>query len=143
MNPGIHDHPLFLQLGDAFVDTWQGAPFEWDGRTRHGVDCWGLAIQFYAAVHARQLPDWRRRAQGRAWIARTISGEAASHWFPLESPRDGCLVLSRSQPAIPHHFGIFWRGSVLHAAEGRGVILERLADFTALHPTHEFGEYVP
>lgn len=142
MNPPPHEFPLFLQLGDAFVENWQGVPFKWDGRTRAGVDCWGLAVQFFAAVHARKLPDWRRRDNGRGWIARTISGEAKSHWAALSEPRNGCLCLARLGQS-PHHFGIYWRASILHASEPQGVILQRMAEFSSIYPEFSFGEYVP
>lgn len=141
--PAYSDQPLFLQLGDGFVDAWLGVPFRWDGRDRHGVDCWGLAVKFFAAVHARDLPDWRRRDASRAWIARTMAGEAREHWAPLAGPQNGCLVMARAGGIAPHHVGMFWRGSILHAAEGRGVILDRAVDFDTLHPGAEFGDYVP
>lgn len=137
-----------LAAGDTFVDFWQGAPFAWDGRSRAGVDCWGLAAAFHAAVHRAALPDWIRGDHTRAWISRTIAEQARSHWRSAAQPHDGCMVLVLSAAptqgrAMPHHVGIYWRGSVLHAAEARGVILERLADFAALHPHHEFGDYLP
>lgn len=124
-------------LGDAFVEHWQGAPFLWDGRTVQGVDCWGLVVQFHAAVIGQHLPDWARGDHGTAWIAKTLAGQAVDHWRPLPGPQDGAIVKAFA------HVGICWRGNVLHAVEGRGVILERLPDFLNTHPGAQFGEYVP
>lgn len=135
-----------LQLakaGDAFVARWQGVAFEIDARGPDAIDCWGLACAWVRDVlHQPALPDWRAGDHGRAWIAQTMEREARAHWRPCP-PRDGCLVIALRARA-PNHIGIVWRGSVLHADEGRGqVILERLADFAQLHPTHSFGDYVP
>ena len=137
--------------GDDFVSAWLGVPFAWDGRSRDGVDCWGLLMLFHAEVFRLALPDWRRGDHGRAWIAATIAEQAKSHWRGLERPHDGAIVMalagaSPSLPgdprAAPRHVGIYWRGGVLHATDTRGVILERLAEFGACYPRHEFGDYV-
>lgn len=124
-------------LGDAFAEAWQGVPFQWDGRTREGVDCWGLVVIFHRTVRGQVLPDWARRGQARSWIARTIAGEARAHWRALPAPADGCIAKAAA------HVGIVWRGGVLHAAEGRGVVIDRLPDFVRAHPSCEFGEFVP
>lgn len=130
-------------MGDAFVAGWQGVPFAWDGRGIDGIDCWGLVVGFHAEVLRQVLPDWRRGANGRAWIAETLAREAASHFQPVTNPRDGCIALARRFRA-PHHVGIVWRGSVLHACETRGaVVLERVTDFVTLNPTTAFGAYRP
>lgn len=139
-------------LGDQFADAWLGVPFQWDGRDPGGVDCWGLVWLFHFHVLGQIMPDWRRGDHGRAWIAATIAGEQLQHWRALPRPHDGCITVAKAAApkrsdgtprALPRHVGIFWRGSILHAAEGKGVVLERLAEFTLRNPAHEFGEYVP
>lgn len=123
--------------GDAFLSDWQGAPFLWDGRSPAGVDCWGVVVRFHADVKGQALPDWARGDHGRAWIARTIAGEAKTHWRPLDTPQDGAIVKALA------HVGIYWRGGVLHASDHAGVIWERWADFALQYPGAEFGVYVP
>lgn len=125
----------FERRGDSFVDLWQGAPFQWDGRTLAGVDCWGLVVMFHAMVKGQHLPDWARRGEARAWVRRMIADKQKDHWAALAQPVDGCIAKA------PSHVGICWRGGVLHADETRGVIFERLADFIQANPALEFGEF--
>lgn len=124
-------------LAALFVDAWQGVPFQWDGRSRAGVDCWGLVLRFHETVHGLTLPDWARRGEARAWIAETIAEQSREHWRALAAPADCCIVKARA------HVGIYWRGGVLHATNGRGVVWERWADFAVQYPGAEFGEFVP
>jgi cell wall-associated NlpC family hydrolase len=135
--------PLARALGDGFVAGWQGVPFAWDGRDLTGIDCWGLVVAFHAEVLGQALPDWRRGEHGRAWIGATFAREAQGHFRPLPAAVDGAIVLSFRARA-PHHAGIVWRGSVLHADDGRGqVVFERVTDFVTLHPRAAFGAYAP
>jgi cell wall-associated NlpC family hydrolase len=128
--------------GDEFVNAWIGAPFAWDGRTTAGVDCWGLVWRWHADVAGIQLPDWIKGAHNRGWMLRTFAAERESHWQTLDEPEPGCIVLA--VPAgRPAHVGIFWRGGVVHAAEGPGVIWQPLAHFALAYPGHEFGRYAP
>lgn len=128
--------PDLLQLGDDFAARWAGVPFQWGGRTRAGVDCWGLVLAFHADVKREALPDWARPAKARSWVARTLAGAVPDHWRPLPSPADGCIVKALA------HVGIYWRGGVLHATETQGVVDERLQDFLLVYPSAEFGEFV-
>jgi cell wall-associated NlpC family hydrolase len=129
--------PIDLQRGDAFAQAWLGRPFQWDGRSPVGVDCWGLVVKFYQEVRGETLPDWAGRRGGSAWVQRAIAGEARDHWRPLDQPTDGCMVKCLA------HVGIYWRGDVLHSTLGAGVVLQRLAGFCDVHPGCEFGEFVP
>ena len=134
--------PAERMTGDEFVAAWQGVPFAWDGRDFAGIDCWGLVVRFYADVLGLDLPDWQRGAHGRSWISQTFAREAKSHFLQLANPRDGCIALAFKAHA-PHHAGIVWRGSVLHADQLRGVIWERVTDFVTLNPGTVFGNYRP
>jgi cell wall-associated NlpC family hydrolase len=128
--------------GDEFVNAWIGTPFAWDGRTQAGVDCWGLVWRFHADCLDLELPDWIKGARNRGWLLTTFAAERESHWQALADPEPGCIVLA--MPAgRPAHVGIFWRGGVLHAAEGAGVIWQPLPAFALVNGAHEFGRYQP
>ena len=132
-----------LAAGDAFVNRWIGAPFQWDGRSPAGADCWGLAWCWHRDVLGVILPDWIKGARGRGWIWRTLADERAGPaWRRLEAPANGCIVVTLPA-ARPAHVGIFWRGGVLHAQEPDGAQWNPLALFALAHPGHEFGRYQP
>jgi cell wall-associated NlpC family hydrolase len=143
MNAPMMPDPIDQAAGDAFVNRWIGAPFAWDGRSPAGVDCWGLAWCWHRDVLGVQLPDWIKGKRGRGWIWRTLADErAGAAWHRLEAPEPGCIVLTLPG-ARPAHVGIFWRGGILHAAEGVGTAWNPLALFSLAHPGHEFGRYQP
>jgi cell wall-associated NlpC family hydrolase len=125
---------------DAFANAWVGAPFKFDGRTRQGVDCWGLAWCFYRDCLGLILPDWTKGNQGEEWIKETIAGEMRSGWHELPAPADCCLVIA-APAGRPAHVGIFWRGGVLHAERPRGVVWEPLSRFKLTYREAHFGTY--
>jgi cell wall-associated NlpC family hydrolase len=125
--------------GDDFANAWIGTPFLWDGRGRDGVDCWGLVVAWHADVANVALPDWVRGARNRAAVVRLFAAGHVSHWHRLDAPSPGCIVLA---PVVrPAHVGIYWRGGVLHAADGAGVVWHPLARFAIAHPAHQYGLY--
>lgn len=126
---------------DVFVNAWVGVRFRWDGRDMNGVDCWGLVMRYYRDCLAVELPDWTRGARPAGAVKDTFEAEVPRHWRPIAAPRSGCLVLV-APSRRPAHIGVFWRGGVLHAALGRGVVWENLAAFSRAYPSREFGEYV-
>jgi cell wall-associated NlpC family hydrolase len=136
--------PLSAQqyaAGDFFADLWLGAPFCWDGRDRAtGTDCWGLVWLFHRDVLGRRIPDWRRGLNDLAWCKRTIAREALAQPNHFSDPSDG-LIVTAMRPVGASHVGLVWRGAVLHAAHGRGVVRERLAEFRAVNPRAAFVEY--
>lgn len=125
---------------DLFCNAWIGTRFQFDGRDRGGVDCWGLAWRFYRDCLGVILPDWTKGQNGEAWITETIAGEMVSGWRELPEPVDTCLVIT-APAKRPAHVGVFWRGGVLHAQRGRGVVWEALGRFQQAYPAHHFGTY--
>jgi cell wall-associated NlpC family hydrolase len=130
---------------DAFVNAWVGTPFAWDGRTRAGVDCWGLVWRFYFDVLGVRLPDWSCGDRGLAFaqaIADALFAEQVrDHWRAFDQPRDFAIVLC-PQGRQAAHVGVFWRGGVLHCRRGKGALWEALGRFRQGHPDCQFGEYV-
>jgi hypothetical protein len=126
---------------DDFVNNWIGAPFRWDGRSREGVDCWGLVWLWHRDCLGLALPDWIKGNRSRGWAHRIIAEEHAAHWHKLDKPEPHAIVLTLPA-ARPAHLGIFWRGGVLHADERAGVVWHALARFAARNPRYELGRYI-
>lgn len=134
---------IALMDPDAFANHWIGRSFVWDGRDERGIDCWGLVWRWHLDCLGIELPDWNKGAKNRAWVLRTLAAERdGPHWQRLTEPVPHSIALAMPSDR-PAHVGICWRGRVLHAAEHRGVIFERVSDFVTLHPVHEWGRYLP
>lgn len=126
---------------DAFVNAWVGTPFKWDGRDRRGVDCWGLVWRFYRDCLGAELPDWRRAGGALAALGELVATKrAGGGWHAFAGPRDGAIVIA-SDARGAAHTGIVWRGGVLHAKLGAGVVWESLGRFVQANPSAEFGEW--
>jgi cell wall-associated NlpC family hydrolase len=118
----------------SWANGFAGIPYEPQGRTQAGCDCWGLyrlAVQDRTGI---SLPLWDTidPRDGRA-VARTLTGERCGEdWLPVDDPRDGDLVLLRGAYAAgdgqlrggPVHVGCFVApAAVLHVEEGIDAVI--------------------
>ena len=104
--------------------TWVGVPFHHHGRTRTGIDCWGLPIVvlqnlgvelpegFVATDYPRQPLD----AEGDRRIAQYCTT------LPQELP--GCLVALRLQRTITHVAILTDTDTLIHVLERHKVVIE-------------------
>lgn len=112
-----------------WVDNYIGIPWHWRGRSRAGVDCWGLVCMVYADQMDTQLTDHVYEDEQAA--SQTIE-EEQTRWPQVEAPQVGDLGIVRCAhhradnryDLGPFHLGIYVGSQqVLHAARELGVIL--------------------
>lgn len=114
--------PLDLSMASRqFIQDFIGAPYENDGRTTSGIDCWGLVVRYYSHVLEETIPDWRRGDNSRSWVARLMTGGMQQDMAWLDEPVEHCIAVGQGQRAA-HHAGIFTNGGILHASRTHGVV---------------------
>lgn len=117
----------------AWAAPYSGLPFVSGGRTRAGVDCWGLVRLVYAEVFGIELPSYRGSysdANRGPEVARLIEAErAAGAWapVPVRDTRLGDAVLLRTKGFAMHVGLLVARGEMLHVEAGIDAMIERLA----------------
>lgn len=105
-----------------------GLPYEDRGRTRDGVDCWGLVRLVYQDGFDIELPDYSElyvSAVERREVQAVIDGgEASGEWTRVEVPAVCDLMVFR-QGRTRSHVGLFVSsGLMLHIDEGHTARIE-------------------
>lgn len=117
----------------AWVSAYVGLPFRSKGRTRDGVDCWGLVRLVYAERFGVPLPDLSAGyadAEDRATVSGAIRGAAEdrSLWRALGEPSEVGDIVSLRIGGEPCHVGIVVAdGRMLHSIAGADSSIERIA----------------
>jgi hypothetical protein len=99
-----------------FISEYIGTPFLYNGRSKSGVDCYGLVWLWYKEVNDIILPDWVCADQSRAWISDFMSPIIRDYLEPLAAPMDGAIALGRRREQT-NHVGIFFNRGIFHIAE--------------------------
>jgi cell wall-associated NlpC family hydrolase len=107
-----------------------GLPYVDKGRTREGVDCWGLVRLVLADVFHVNLPDYSGAYRdGDDWggIAHAVrAGLAEGPWVKTQQPRAGDLLILKIADR-PWHCGVMLSSTrFLHAKPGDSVVHEPL-----------------
>ena len=129
--------------GFNWLNRYVGIPYKPGGRTREGVDCYGLLVLLFANEYGINLPDWNRDWQNLRTRGDHI--DAVMHtgqWSPLEEPRDGCIAVVAGRRA-PYHLGLYFGGGVIHAREETGVLFQMLDEFEQTAGNVTFGWWRP
>lgn len=117
------------------LSKYLGIPYLWDGRSFEGVDCYGLLILFYREELGVELFDPKHGLKG--WKEASESGFMAQNaerdWreVPMEEvlPKDVLLLRSSRSGRADHCGLVVDRYSFLHAAEGIGSHIAKVALF--------------
>ncbi|NAZ37141.1 C40 family peptidase [Rubellimicrobium sp. CFH 75288] len=114
----------------AWVAPYIGLPFAPGGRTREGLDCWGLCALVWSEQFGRDLPPY----DGPAWVPGLPAGsvEAAATAYarrfspvPLAEAEEGDGLLLRVLGAPIHAGLIVAPGWMLHIERGCDSVVER------------------
>jgi cell wall-associated NlpC family hydrolase len=108
-------------------------PFVPHGRSKEGVDCWGLVCLIYADHFGIQLPsysevDWK---DGEA-VARSVKEQQQAEWAEVDAKdrREFDVILLRIK-GLPWHVGVVLnQRQFIHIDPSRGVCVE---SFNSIH----------
>ncbi|CAB4195907.1 outer membrane lipoprotein [uncultured Caudovirales phage] len=111
-----------------WTDHYVGIPFEINGRSRSGVDCWGLVCRVYADRLGIILPDklgiYADNSRGNLEEVALAMGVEKEKWNEVSDPSDYDVVLMRHGP-LACHVGVYVRGRVmLHSNYGCDSVVE-------------------
>ena len=123
-----------LTIGD--VGDLIGKPYAPGARGPDAFDCWGVCAEVYRRA-GLVLPDYTHEPLTRAQTAALMVGIAADRAEWIETPEAWCFAFDRRRG----HVGLYWRGSVLHAARKVGCILQRLNQFAVMYPGTTFARW--
>ena len=114
-------------IGDMqWVNDWVGIPYLPGGRSRAGIDCYGIVAGVYLEVLGIALPDWVTDFEvdwdGDSGILRDI-----------EQPVDFCFIHNARSGITPDHWGVVLAGGVL-SANRMGSTFVPLKKYLELNP---------
>jgi hypothetical protein len=117
--------------GSVDWGRYVGLPHLDHGRTREGVDCWGLLRLVYAEEFGIDLPDYLSRCPGlteRAELSALIGAERdAGGWQDVDRIAPGDALLFRIGPYATHIAVAISPLRMLHVAAGSRSVIERIA----------------
>lgn len=120
-------HPNFpLSFDNTFYSE---IPYLSNGRTKEGVDCWGLACLFYQHEFSILLPSYTDEyssAEERKEVSAAINKHRGS-WeeIPCGEESFGDIIILRLM-GYPLHIGlVIAPQTMLHTLKGCGTIIER------------------
>jgi cell wall-associated NlpC family hydrolase len=120
---------------DAIQDLI-GKRYAIGARGPDSFDCWGVCAEVYRRA-GRALPDYRAASLTHAQTRALVQDIAPDHADWIATPEPWCFVFDRRSG----HMGLFWRGYVLHAARGKGVVMERIDHFELAYPSLAFARW--
>lgn len=104
-----------------WASDYIGIPYESRGRTRAGIDCWGLALLVWREQFGVELPDFEYHgdsAKALADYSLDVQAEEVSELIP------GDLALIRQRGRV-RHVGVFaGDGRMLHVMDAGASVLE-------------------
>lgn len=114
----------------AWATDYIGLPFADHGRTRDGVDCWGLVRLILAEQFGIIVPSYDgtyRHTTDRGDLDHLISRERAFAWSEVHpgTERAGDVVLLRCLGAACHVGLVLAAGVMIHAEVGLNTVLDR------------------
>lgn len=117
--------------GDSLQPAWCanyiGLPFKSLGRTRAGLDCWGLVYLVYREAFGVEVPRYGEYADAYdiEEVGALVRGEIVTRWREAAPEQLGDVILLRVR-GQPCHVGVVVaRGKFLHAFEGTRSCVER------------------
>lgn len=109
-----------------------GLPYKDHGRSREGMDCWGMCVLFYREVFQVELPlltDEYLSAEDGESVAGCVD-KARVRWLEVQEPEFGDVLLFRIM-GWPTHVGIYiGNGDFLHALKGSNSCIDRIRSLT-------------
>ena len=114
----------------SVTDQYIGIPFEDQGRTVEGADCWGLMQIMYRDLFEIELPEYYISAYDTEDVIDMMESESSGEqWEKVSKPEFGDIVLMSLHPRFRdhiNHVGFYvGRGRFVHTMKKTGVIIQR------------------
>ena len=108
-------------------DDLVGTPFVDGGRSKEGIDCWGLAKEMFSRQGIK-VNDYNISAMNSIKVSRELKGNEP-YWEKLSAAQKGCLVLLRLDcQGWANHVGVcIDENRFIHAYRRTGVVIDRLS----------------
>lgn len=111
-----------------FTHKYIGTKFKNRGRTKEGVDCWGLVRLIYGEQFAIELPSYDDEYDSSHNISATreVIETHAKEWLQIEpgQEHEGDVIILRLS-GYPTHVGlVVENGKMLHIIDGTDAVLE-------------------
>jgi len=108
------------------MNDFIGIPFEEKGRSRDGVDCWGLVWLIYKELYDKSLPlytDLYSDTKDRH-IGAVINEQLDDAWLRVDNPQKGDIIILRMR-GLPFHVGMVVDDkTMIHAEQDLGSVIE-------------------
>ncbi len=113
-----------------WTDNYIGLPFLPDGRTRDGLDCWGIVRLAYQEQRGIELPSYSGiytmdTAEKLREVAEMMERESIK-WTQVDTPQDFDVVRLRIVGKLAFHVGLVVGKDFLHVMSGIQSTVERL-----------------
>lgn len=126
-----------------WLNEYIGIPYVGEGRSRDGLDCYGLVLLIYKDHFGIELPDWSGVHFDLKLRGRAIDDVVCSGDFTVKSqPCNGDFVVCYRHRSA-YHMGLYFYGGVIHCAQGLGCIYQPLSRFQADYSRIEYGSWQP
>ena len=103
-----------------------GLPYKTHGRTREGLDCWGLVRLVHDEVFATKLPSFVDQYEDENHSIEEAVARNREGWQKTDDHQPGDVVLFRVMGTLSHVGIITEQGKFLHVMDGRTASIERL-----------------
>lgn len=122
---GVVNHFGLIKIANELI----GKPFLWHARGPDAFDCLGLVLYVYKHALHNELPD------PASTNPLHVSGSPLADKFKRiftdtgDAVKDGDVLVWPVTADLRGHLGIYLDRQILHAVEGKGVLLERCSSF--------------
>lgn len=132
----------------SWAARYIGLPFEDGGRTRRGLDCWGLVRLVFAAERGIELPSYGEISAGDLMaLARAFTaGAEGAHWMQVTLPQEFDVVLMRSghgHRGVVHVGVIAGPGRLLHVERTTASVIVPLSHLSVAGRITGYRRYIP
>ena len=113
--------------------NYLGIPYKDFGRTKEGLDCWGLCVLIAHEKHSYELPlflsDYASASDGES-VGDLVEAEKLREWSKVDEYKNGDIIVFRVA-GFPCHVGTYiGKGKFIHILKGSEVTIESLDSIT-------------
>ena len=127
-------------------DDFARLPYTDEGRSREGVDCYGLVWLWYRDVLGVDIPIYNDVPPSDRGKVREMMERQRAEWIVVDDPREHDVCMMRGlDPRFkgPGHIGIVMpKRRVMHMTARFGVTVPRLSDPEIKTRIIEFGRHI-